>query len=209
MPNSSLTMADVPLASSIETSSRWLILRPPLRLAGAVLGVVLSACMGGSGRAARQPTGSVAQLPSAFAPETLGCSPEHGRTSAEFLRGSRIVDVAPSSTRAGLVALVTDGFARRGGSRAEPVTGAIVEYRLTRADDLREPWLGRLRADTVLRGRYASDSIPAATYDVRVRAIARKSMTYEVTLRPGWRDTLRIELAGASLCLGAPTTRSR
>lgn len=209
MPNSSLTVTDAPIVAGIVASSRGLIFSLPPCLACAVLGVVLCACMGASRPAARQPSGPAAQPSSAFAPETLACTPEHGRTSAEFLRGSRLVDVPPSSTRAALVALVTDGFARRGTDRAEPVTGAIVEYRLTRADDPREPWLGRLRADTVLRGRYASDSIPAATYDVRFRAIAHKSMTYEVTLRPWWRDTLRIELAGASLCLGAPTTRSR
>lgn len=165
--------------------------------------------MGASQSGARQPSASVAQLPNAVAPATVGCTPEHGRTSAEFRQGSRLVDVQLSSTRAALVAFVTDGFARLGAVDPEPVTEAIIEYRLTRADDLRGQWLGRLRADPIVRERYASDSIPAATYEVRVRAIAHKSMTYDVTLRPGWRDTLRIELAGAALCLGAPATRSR
>ena len=167
----------------------------------AALGTALCACAGQQSDPALQP-------PATVTARTQDCSLERGRTSAEFVAGVRLADVPPSSTRAALTVVVTEGFTRAGANEPAPVTDAIVEYRLARPDDPRAPWVGRLRADAARPGRYAGDAMSAGVYELRARSIAHKAMTYDVTLRPGWRDTLRIELAAAGLCLGAPTMRS-
>lgn len=181
----------------------------PLRgLACAAFGVALWDCTAAQGTGASQPSASPTRVPTVAATESAGCTPEYGRTSAELRRGERLRDGPPTSTRAELVVLITDGFSRSGAAAPEVVSNAIVEYRSAGLDEPPVRWLGRLRSDPRVRGRYASDSIPPATYVLRTRAIARKTLSYEVTLRPGWRDTLRVELAAASLCLGAPVAPS-
>lgn len=174
----------------------------------AALSLTICACVSGPRTGVPQPSEATADGRSAVGAEPRGCTQEHGRTSAEFREGVRLVPETPSSARAALVAFVTDGFVRPGSAASAPISDAIVEYRSRRADDARTQWLGRLRADTAVAGRYVADSIPPGSYEVRTRAIAHKAMTYEIVLPSGYQATLRIELAGASLCLGAPTTRS-
>jgi hypothetical protein len=152
--------------------------------------IMLVACM-------RHPSG--AEIGSSNA----GCTPERGRTSAEIREGALGADGNLQSA-ARLVVLVREGDVPPASS-PRPIERAIVEYRpsATSIADGTNPWTGRLRADGP--GRYAADSLPEGRYTVRVRAIARHTMTYDVSLRRGRADTLLVELAFASLCLLAPT----
>jgi hypothetical protein len=151
-----------------------------------------------TGCTAPRPTGS---------PQTgvdpSGCTPEYGRTSAEIRQGAFERDAASRGV-GGLVVLVHEGYVRPGASRPRAIGGAIVEYRPAPMTvvDATGGWAGRLRAAAA--ERYVVDSIPPRRYTVRVRAIAHRTMTYDVSVASGRRDTLLIELAAASRCLGAP-----
>ena len=136
-----------------------------------------------------------------------GCTPERGRTSAEIREGSMGADASRSSA-ARLVVLVREGDAPPA-STPRPIERAIVQYRPSNpaVADGTDPWTGRLRTDAP--GRYVADSLPEGRYTVRVRAIARRTMTYDISLRRGRADTLLVELAAASVCMLAPTDTTR
>ena len=127
------------------------------------------------------------------------CSPEPGRTSAEIRQASERDYALTHSQRAGLVVLVREGYLRERTTLARPIDGAIVEYRP--AAQRGDAWAARLPRHGA--GDYRSDSLLPGRYTVQARAIGHRTMAYDLSLITGRRDTLLIELAAASLCLGA------
>jgi hypothetical protein len=172
---------------------------PELTLA-AIVWLALGACA---------PNGSIPRSSSGDSPSaaaTIGmperdetsCSPERGRTSAEIRQASGRDDALTRSQRAGLVVLVREGYLREREALARLIDGAIVEYRP--AAQSGGGWTARLPQHAA--GDYRTDSLLPGRYTVQARAIGHRTMAYDLSLVTGRRDTLLIELAAASLCLG-------
>jgi hypothetical protein len=96
------------------------------------------------------------------------------------------------------VVLVREGYLRERTTLARPIDGAIVEYRPVAHSG--QAWAGRLARHAA--GDYRTDSLAPGRYTVQARAIGHRTMVYDISLATGRRDTLLIELAAASLCLG-------